>query len=67
MSKNVDLIAVGVLLLAFAFASRVHEFVSVEIGRTHVFRTFPVRPIIVAPPHAPHVPNAPHLPHFPHV
>jgi hypothetical protein len=67
MSKNVDLIAVSILLLAFAFAARVHEFVSLEIGRAHVFRTFPVRPIVVAPPRVPHVPSAPRFPHFPHV
>ncbi len=67
MSKNVDLIAVSILLLAFAFAARVHELVSVEIGRTHVFRTFPARPIIVAPPRAPHMPSASRFPHFPHV
>jgi hypothetical protein len=64
MSKNVDLIAVTILLLAFAFAARVHDVVSVEIGRTHVFRTFPVRPIVVAPPR---VPSVPRFPHFPHV
>jgi hypothetical protein len=63
MSKHVDLIAVSVLLLAFAFAARVHELASLEIARTHVFRTFPARPIIVAP----HVPRAPRFPHLPHV
>jgi len=62
MSKHVDLIAVGALL-AFAFATRVHELASMEVARTRVFRAFPVRPIIVAP----HVPCPPRLPHFPHV
>jgi hypothetical protein len=67
MSKNVDLIAVGILLLTFACAARVHQFVALEIGRAHVFRTFPARPIVVVPPHAPHIPGTPHLPQFPHV
>jgi hypothetical protein len=64
MCKHVDLIAVGVLLCAFAIAARVHEVVSLEIARTHVIRVLPERPIVVAPPHAPH---APRLAHFPHV
>jgi len=66
MSKHVDLIAVGVLLCAFAFAARVHELASVEIARTHVLRVLPERPIVTAPP-APHIPRAPRFPHFPHV
>jgi hypothetical protein len=64
MCKHVDLIAVGFLLLAFAFAARLHESASLEIGRTHVVRAFRARPIIAAPPH---VPRLPCLPHFPHV
>ena len=63
MSKHVDLIAVGALL-AFAFATRVHELASMEVARTRVFRAFPVRPIIVAPPQ---VPRARRLLHFPRV
>jgi hypothetical protein len=64
MSKHVDLIALGLLLLAFAFFARLHEVASMEIARNHVFRAFPVRPIVVVPPH---VPRPPRLPHFPHV
>ena len=67
MSKHVDLIAVAVLLCAFAFAARVHELVSVEIARTHVLRVFPDRPIVTAPPPAPHSPSVPRFPHFPYV
>jgi len=63
MSKHLDLIAVGALLLAFAFVTRVHELASMEIARTHVFRAYPVRPVIVAPPHVPRLLRLPHLPH----
>jgi hypothetical protein len=61
MSKHVDLIAVGVLLLAFAFVTRLHEVASIGIAQTRVFRVLPVSPIIVAPSCVP-PPRFPHLP-----
>jgi len=62
MCKNVDLIAVGVLLLAFAFAARVHEMVHFGFGQTQMFRIRAVSPVVVVPPHMPAVPRLPHLP-----
>jgi len=66
MSKHVDLIAVGVLLLAFAFATRLHELASMSIAQTRVLRILPVNPTMAAPPRVPPTPRFPHLPrvHF---
>jgi hypothetical protein len=62
MSKNVDLIAVGVLLVGFAFAARLHEFASFGIAHTRAIRVLRMTPIVVTPPH---VVSPPRLPHFP--
>jgi hypothetical protein len=64
MSKHVDLIAVGALLVAFAFAARVHDMAYIGIGQTRIFRVHALNPIVIAPPHAP---MPPRLPAFPRV
>jgi hypothetical protein len=52
MSKHVDLLAIAVLLLAFAFAARVHEVLSLHFAH----------PIVIRPPHVPPLPRFSHLP-----
>ena len=62
MSKNVDLIAVGVLLLVFAFAAHVSEAAHVSLLHARVFRLRPFTPVVIVPPHVPAVPHLLHLP-----
>lgn len=64
MSKHVDLIAVGALLVAFAFAARVHDMAYIGIGQTRMLRVRPWNSIVVVPPPAP---MPPRLPDFPRV
>jgi hypothetical protein len=64
MSKHVDLIAVGALLVVFAFASRVHDIVHIELGQARFFKVRPFNPVVVVPPC---VPAAPRIPRFPRV
>ena len=67
MSKHIDLIAVGALLLSFGFAARVHEVVHLGTGRTQMFRIRAIKPVVVVPPHTPAVPCLPSLWHLPRV
>jgi hypothetical protein len=62
MSKHVDLIAVGVLLVAFAFAASLHDMVYIGLGQGGMFRVRAVNPIVVVPPRMPMPPRMPHLP-----
>jgi hypothetical protein len=62
MSKHVDLIAVGVLLVAFAFAASVHDMVHISLGQAGMFRVRAMNPIVVTPPRMPMPPRLPHLP-----
>jgi len=62
MSKHVDLIAVGALLLAFAFAASVHDMVNIRFGQAGIFRARTVNPIVVVPPRMPMPPRMPRLP-----
>jgi hypothetical protein len=61
MSKHVDLIAVGVLLLAFAFVWRLHDVVHLHIASANVMRVRPMSPFVVSPPHVPALPRLPHI------
>jgi hypothetical protein len=49
MSKHVDLIAIAVLLLAFAFAVRIHDKLHSAMGHVRIYQVRPVNPIVVAP------------------
>jgi len=62
MSKHIDLIAVAALLLAFAFAERVHGLMQVHLLQARVFRMHAIRPLVISPPQVPAVPRLPHLP-----
>ena len=63
MSKHVDLIAVGALLVAFALTARVHDMMYIGFGETRMFRMRPPNPIISPP----RIPAMPRLPRFPRV
>ena len=67
MSRHIDLIAVGVLLLGFAFAAHVHDAVHMGQGHLRLMRIRTMNPVIVAPPAAPSVPHFPHFSHLPRV
>lgn len=64
MSKNIDLIAVAALILAFMFAAHVHQMMQVSVARSRVFNVRPIHPIVVSPPR---VPAVPHFSHWPRV
>jgi hypothetical protein len=51
MSKHIDLIAVAALLLAFAFAERIHQIMHTGFVQARVFR---IRTL----PRPPHLPRA---------
>jgi hypothetical protein len=57
MSKHVDLIAVGALVLAFAFAARVQEMVHAGMGQARTFRLRTAHPVVMIPPSVPAVPR----------
>ena len=68
MTKHVDLIAVGAMVLAFGFAAHVHEALHANLSpaeRALHIRTF--APIRITPPQPPAVPHLPRLPRFPRV
>jgi hypothetical protein len=62
MSRHIDLIAVAVLLLAFAVAARLHEVAQLSAVHTRMFRLRPISPVVIVAPHAPAVPRFPRLP-----
>jgi hypothetical protein len=62
MSKHVDLIAIGALLVAFAFTARLHELAAIGVAQTRAFRVRPIHPVVVVPPRVPAAPRLPHLP-----
>ena len=62
MSKHVDLIAVGALLVAFAIAASVHDMVYLGLSQAGMFRVRAVNPIVAVPPRMPMPPRMPHLP-----
>jgi len=67
MSKHIDLIAVGALLLAFTSAARVHDTMQLHFVNSRMFRVHTLSPIVVVPPHMPAAPHMPRLPHLPRV
>jgi hypothetical protein len=62
MSKNIDLIAVATLILAFMFAAHVHQMAQISMARSRLFNVRPVHPIVVSPPRVPAVPRFAHWP-----
>ncbi len=67
MSRHIDLIAVGALLVAFALASHLHDALHLRLSQARVFRIHTLSPVVVAPPRVPSVPHLSRLPHLPHV
>ena len=63
MTRNVDIIAVGLILLGFAVFTQARNAVRLEVTSHHVgiFHHRPYGPVVVIPdpPHAPHVPPIP--------
>jgi hypothetical protein len=64
MSKHIDLIAVGALLLASALAPRVQLAIHTGQGPLHLLSIHSLSPVVIAPPRVPAMPRLPHL-HFP--
>ena len=64
MSKHIDLLAVGALLLVFAVGSQSHAAIHIGAVPVQLLRIRSMNPIVVRPPHPPAVP---HFPHFPRV
>lgn len=64
MSKHIDLLAVGALLLAFAIGAHLHAAIRVGVTPAQLLRIRAINPVVVVPPHFPAVP---HVPHFPRV
>ena len=64
MSKHIDLLAVGALLLVFAVGSQIHAAIHIGAVPGQLLRIRTMNPIVVRPPHPPAVP---HFPHFPRV
>ncbi len=64
MSRHIDLIAVGALLLGFAFAAHVHNSFHIGQSRLGLMRIRTMNPKVIAPPAVPHLPR---LPQFPRV
>ena len=50
MCKHVDLIAIGVLLLVFAFAGHVHQAFYLHFTHPSVFRVKPPGHFVIVPP-----------------
>jgi hypothetical protein len=59
MSRHIDLIAVGALVLAFAFATRVHEVMHARVAQSGLFRVHAINPVVIVPPRMPAVPSPP--------
>jgi len=57
MSKNIDLIAVAALILAFLFAAHLHRMAQISMARSRVFNVRPIHPIVISPPRVPAVPR----------
>jgi hypothetical protein len=53
MAKHIDLLAVGVLLLAFLFAARIQEAIHLGGGSVRLIRIHAIDPVVVVPHHLP--------------
>jgi len=62
MSKHIDLIAIGFLLIAFAFGAQLHDALQAGIRQGRFLEPRQVRPVIAVPPCMPALQHLARLP-----